>query len=141
MTSALTFYPLPSVFAALRRDRAEARGEGGQERKWLSAFLVLRTTIRQIPSQVFQRDGEQFSRMNFLGAPASRRPVASRKSELAGETPVVAELCPGKPVLPGTAPRLKQCFEKMRLEHRLQPRLIIRPSFAHERDGGVGRAI
>jgi hypothetical protein len=32
-TSALTFYPLPSVFAALRRDRAEAEGEGGQERK------------------------------------------------------------------------------------------------------------
>jgi tRNA N6-adenosine threonylcarbamoyltransferase len=33
-TLALTFYPLPSVFIAFRRDRAEAKGEGGQERKW-----------------------------------------------------------------------------------------------------------
>jgi hypothetical protein len=33
-TLALTFYPLPSVFTAFRRDRAEAKGEGGQERKW-----------------------------------------------------------------------------------------------------------
>ena len=33
--------------------------------------------------------------MNLLGAPASRRPVESRKLKLAGETPA----------LPGTAPR------------------------------------
>jgi len=33
-TLAFTFYPLPSVFTAFRRDRAEAKGEGGQERKW-----------------------------------------------------------------------------------------------------------
>ena len=62
--------------------------------------------------------------MNRLGAPACRvkaleqrltsrrprgiaaiipqgRPVGSRKPELAGGTPVVAELCPGKPALPG----------------------------------------
>jgi len=42
---------------------------------------------------------------SLLGALASRQPVGSRKLELAGETPVVAELCPGKPALPGTAPR------------------------------------
>jgi hypothetical protein len=35
--------------------------------------------------------------MNLLGAPASRRPVGSRKPELAGETPA----------LPGTVPRFK----------------------------------
>ena len=56
--------------------------------------------------------------MNLLGAPAcraeaserrltSRRPVGSRNPELAGETPVVAELCPGKPALPGTVPRFR----------------------------------
>ena len=33
LTPALTFYPLPSVFTAFRRDRAEAKGEGGQESK------------------------------------------------------------------------------------------------------------
>src|SRR5664280_2256457 len=55
--------------------------------------------------------------MNLLGMPAcraeaskrrltSRRPVGSRKPELAGETPVVAVLCPGKPALPGTAARV-----------------------------------
>jgi hypothetical protein len=43
--------------------------------------------------------------MNLLGAPASRRPVGSRKPELAGETPVVAVLCPGKRALPETVPR------------------------------------
>ena len=35
-TPALTFHPLPSVFTAFRRDLAEAKGEGGQERKSLS---------------------------------------------------------------------------------------------------------
>jgi hypothetical protein len=35
--------------------------------------------------------------MNLLGAPASRRPAGTRKSELAGETPA----------LPGMAPRFK----------------------------------
>ena len=38
-----------------------------------------------------------------LGAPAYSRPVGSRKSKLAGETPVVAWLCPGKPAIPGIA--------------------------------------
>jgi len=38
-TLALTFYPLPSVFTAFRRDRAEAKGEGGQERKWQLAGI------------------------------------------------------------------------------------------------------
>ena len=35
--------------------------------------------------------------MTLLGAPASRRPVGTRKQELAGETPA----------LPGMAPRFK----------------------------------
>ena len=38
-TLALTFYPLPSIFTAFRRDRAEAKGEGGQERKWQLAGI------------------------------------------------------------------------------------------------------
>jgi hypothetical protein len=44
---AFTFYPLPSVFAALRRDRAEAKGEGGQERKEQTTVLSFQAVVRQ----------------------------------------------------------------------------------------------
>jgi hypothetical protein len=50
---------LPSVFAPLRRDRAEA--EGGQEKEPHSPVLILRMTVRQIQSQVFQRADVRFS--------------------------------------------------------------------------------
>jgi hypothetical protein len=66
--------------------------------------------------------------MILLGAPASRRPVGSRKPELAGGTPVVAVLCPGKPALPGTVPK----FRGSRREK------IFRGIFSPGEDGGDG---
>jgi hypothetical protein len=62
ITSALTFNPLPSVFAALRRDRAEAKGEGGQERKSLSFVSGFADEPPGHPRRMnFQKRGERFT--------------------------------------------------------------------------------
>ena len=47
--------PLPSVFAVLRRDRAEAKGEGGQERIFAITISGFRMSVRPIQSQVFPK--------------------------------------------------------------------------------------
>ncbi len=57
-TLALTFYPLPSVFTAFRRDRAEAKGEGGQERKSLLAGFGFANDPPAIPAaRISERRG------------------------------------------------------------------------------------
>jgi hypothetical protein len=62
--------------------------------------------------------------MNLLGAPASRRPVGSRKPELAGETPA----------LPGIVPRFRGSKREILFRRNLTPAL------SPVGDGGEGAA-
>jgi hypothetical protein len=48
---------LPSVFAALRRDRAEAKGGGGQEKEQQTAAFGFANERLQTPIFDFRMDG------------------------------------------------------------------------------------
>jgi hypothetical protein len=53
----------PSVFAALRRDRAEAKGEGGQEKvnRSPSSFQFTASGVRTTCSQIFSESSADMS--------------------------------------------------------------------------------
>jgi hypothetical protein len=114
-------------------------------------FLVLRMSVRPIQSYKSANDSPCPEPPGSVGVPpASRKPKTGIRRRDASAprncTPVHGP--DARPFLEVEVTHVLiptgkwyNASRRPRLEHGFQPRLVIQPSFAHERDSGVGRAI